>query len=98
MSQAVMTVRIEPDKKKKFEMLCKDFGMSANTAFTVFVNSVIRNQSIPFAISTKKEEDTVTVRGMRAFEALRNNAKKSGATGMSLKDINKEIKAEREGR
>ncbi|MBD5397186.1 type II toxin-antitoxin system RelB/DinJ family antitoxin [bacterium] len=97
MMQAVMTVRIEPEKKKKFEMLCKDFGMSANTAFTVFVNSVIRNQSIPFAISTK-EEDTVTVRGMRAFEALRKNAKKSGATGMSLKDINKEIKAAREGR
>ena len=76
-----MTVRIEPDKKKKFEMLCKDFGMSANTAFTVFVNSVIRNQSIPFAISTKKEEDTVTVRGMRAFEALRKNAKKRASPG-----------------
>lgn len=97
MSQAVMTVRIEPDKKKKFEMLCKDFGMSANTAFTVFVNSVIRNQSIPFAISTKKE-DAVAVRGMRAFEALRKNAKDSGAMGMSLKDVNKEIKAAREGR
>ncbi|MDE6106813.1 MAG: type II toxin-antitoxin system RelB/DinJ family antitoxin [Bacteroidales bacterium] len=97
MSQAVMTVRIEPDKKKKFEMLCKDFGMSANTAFTVFVNSVIRNQSIPFVISTKKE-DAVAARGMRAFEALRENAKDSGATGMSLKEINKEIKAAREGR
>lgn len=91
-----MTVRIEPDKKKKFEMLCKDFGMSVNTAFTVFVNTVIRNQGIPFAISTK-EEDAVAERGMRAFEALRENAKDSGAMGMSLKEINKEIKAVREG-
>lgn len=91
-----MTVRIEPDKKKKFEMLCKDFGMSVNTAFTVFVNTVIRNQGIPFAISTK-EEDAVVARGMRAFEALRENAKDSGAMGMRLKEINKEIKAVREG-
>ncbi|MCF0189848.1 MAG: type II toxin-antitoxin system RelB/DinJ family antitoxin [Marinilabiliaceae bacterium] len=50
MAQVAMTVRLDSDVKMKFDKLCEEFGMSANTAFNVFVNAVIRNRCIPFTI------------------------------------------------
>ena len=50
------TVRLESRAKKEFDSLCKDFGMSVNTAFTLFVNKVIEEQRIPFEIGHGKKE------------------------------------------
>ena len=50
MAQVAITVRLDSDVKMKFDKLCEEFGMSANTAFNVFVNAVIRNRCIPFTI------------------------------------------------
>ena len=36
MSQTAFTVRMDAEVKKRFDELCKDFGMSANTAFNMF--------------------------------------------------------------
>ena len=46
------TVRLESGAKKKFDSLCKGFGMSVNTAFTIFVNKVIEEKRIPFEIGS----------------------------------------------
>ena len=50
MAQSAVTVRIDSDLKMQFDALCEQFGMSANTAFNIFVKAVIRSRSIPFAI------------------------------------------------
>ena len=50
MAQSAVTVRIDSDLKTQFDALCEQFGMSANTAFNIFVKAVIRSRSIPFAI------------------------------------------------
>ena len=44
------TVRLEKGVKDKFDSLCKAFGMSANTAFTIYVNKVIEEGRIPFSV------------------------------------------------
>lgn len=36
--------------KSEFDALYEQFGMSANTAFNVFVKAVVRSRSIPFTI------------------------------------------------
>ena len=41
MGQTAFTVRMDAEIKKKFDELCKDFGMSANTAFNIFARAVI---------------------------------------------------------
>ena len=50
MAQSAVTVRIDSEMKSQFDELCEQFGMSANTAFNIFVKAVIRSRSIPFAI------------------------------------------------
>ena len=52
MEMVMTTVRLESGAKKKFDSLCKGFGMSVNTAFTIFVNKVIEEKRIPFEIGS----------------------------------------------
>ena len=51
-------------KKKKFDDLCKDFGISANTAFNMFARAVIKQERIPFDVNSEKQ-----ARIQRAWEA-----------------------------
>ena len=50
MAQTAFTVRMDADVKKRFDELCKDFGMSSNTAFNMFARAVIKSERIPFSI------------------------------------------------
>jgi len=52
MGMVMTTVRLEKSAKDRFDALCKGFGMSANTAFTIFVKKVIEEQRIPFTITS----------------------------------------------
>ena len=89
MSQATFSVRMDANLKKQFDELCSDFGMTATTAFNVFAKAVVRERRIPFDITaTAKPEEN---RGLKAFRALREEARKNGLQNMTLDDINKEI-------
>ena len=55
MGQTAFTVRMDSDVKKQFDELCKDFGMSSNTAFNVFARAVIKKQRIPFEVESERE-------------------------------------------
>jgi DNA-damage-inducible protein J len=41
MAMTTTTVRLDTDTKAAFDRLCKEFGMSVNTAITIFVNKVV---------------------------------------------------------
>ena len=56
MAQTAMTVRLDSVQKAKFDQLCEQFGMSANTAINIFVRTVIRSRSIPFTIAADNDE------------------------------------------
>ncbi len=87
-----MTVRMDSALKMKFDALCSQFGMSANTAMNVFANAVVLTKSIPFEIKATKAED---VDGLNAFYALREEARKNGLQDMTLDEINEEIRQAR---
>ena len=71
--------------------------MSANTAFTIFARAVVRGRKIPFVIEASKKEEAIN-RGREAFERLRKSAADKGLAGMSLEEINEEIRLAREGK
>ncbi len=52
MAQTTMSIRMDENLKKQFEMLCNDFGMNATTAMTVFAKAVVREKKIPFEITS----------------------------------------------
>lgn len=96
MGQATFSVRMDEGLKNDFDRLCADFGMSMTTAINVFARAVVRERRIPFEITAS--ESAVTREGaMRAFYALRAQAKENGLQNMSLDEINEEIRQARYG-
>ena len=96
MAQATFSVRMDEELKRQFDSLCADFGMNATTAFNVFARAVVRERKIPFEIGSPKQDITRND-GMKAFMALREEAKVNGIQDLSLEEINAEINQVRSG-
>ena len=97
MAQSAFTIRLDSDLKMQFDSLCEEFGMSANTAFNIYVRQVVRSRRIPFLIEAPAKDD-VMAKGRAAFYAMRQAAAEAGIQDMSLDEINEEIRLAREGR
>lgn len=96
MAQVAFTVRMDSDTKKKLDDLCKDFGMSTNTAFNIFARTVVKSRKIPFELES--EEEVALRRAKEVVENIRNQAVKNGTANLSLEEINKEVKRYRAGK
>ena len=96
MRQTATTIRMDADLKAEFDKLCDEFGMSANTAFNIYVKAVVRQRRIPFQIEADPI-DEVMERGRKAFYEMRRQAAENGTAGMSLEEINEEIRLARRG-
>ena len=83
MAQTAMTVRIDSIQKAKFDQLCEQFGMSANTAINVFVRTVIRNRCIPFTIAADNDE-RIREKTIEAFRDMRKEAMSRPGSEMTL--------------
>lgn len=95
MAQSAVTVRLDSDMKSQFDELCEQFGMSANTAFNIFVKAVVRSRSIPFTIRGTK---TDIPSALDLYMQQRKAAEVSQEPEMTLEEINAEIRAAREER
>ena len=89
MAQSAVTVRLDSEMKSQFDALCEQFGMSANTAFNIFVKAVIRSRSIPFTIRSSSPSAS------DLFLQQRKAAENSMERELSLDEINAEISAAR---
>ena len=96
MSQTAFTVRMDSDVKKQFDELCKDFGMSSNTAFNIFARTVIKKQRIPFEVESEREAK-LRLAG-EAFDRIRKYVVESDAPELTIDEINEEIRKYREER
>lgn len=96
MAEATFSVRMDESLKKQFDTLCSDFGMNASTAINVFARAVVRERRIPFEIVAPEPEVT-REKAMEAFLSLRAQAEKNFPQGMSLEEINEEIRRTRYG-
>ena len=96
MAQATFSVRMDENLKNQFDLLCNEFGMNMSTAINVFARAVVRQRRIPFDIAAPAPE--VTREGAKqAFMALRTQAMKDFPEGMSMEEIDEEIRKTRYG-
>lgn len=95
MAQTAMTVRLDSVQKAKFDQLCEQFGMSANTAINIFVRTVIRSRSIPFTITADTDE-SIREKAIKAIRDIRKDAQ--NRPELSLEEINAEINAVKEAK
>ncbi len=98
MAQTAFTVRMDSDTKKRFDELCKDFGMSANTAFNIFARTVVKRERIPFEVESEQENERVSAARQwgRLMSELRIEAQQKGLPEMSSEEIDSFIKETRQ--
>jgi addiction module RelB/DinJ family antitoxin len=48
-----LNVRMDADTKDAFTAFCDEIGMSASSLMNVFAKAVVRNQEVPFPLTTK---------------------------------------------
>ena len=51
MAQAMVNFRMDGELKKEMEMICKEMGLTASAAYTLFAKKVTQDRRIPFEIT-----------------------------------------------
>ena len=51
MGQTTLSIRIDEDIKKRFDIFCSDAGMNATVAVNMFARAVLKEKRIPFEIT-----------------------------------------------
>lgn len=50
MSQAMLSVRLDGDDKRRFDDFCAQVGLNVSTCINMFVKAVLREQKLPFEV------------------------------------------------
>ena len=50
---ATLNVRMDSETKDAFTSFCDEIGMSASSLMNVFAKTVVRNQAVPFPVTTQ---------------------------------------------
>ncbi len=67
---ANMTLSIDPKVKERFTHFCDDVGLSASSLITVFMNTVVRENRIPFIIEGSRVPNPETIAAMEEGERI----------------------------
>ena len=94
MGQATLSMRVDDTLKKKFDMICDDFGFTSTAAITVFMKTVVRERRIPFGIKASGMEQ-MKKGAWEAFLERRKQASAAGVQDLTLEEINAEIQKAR---
>jgi len=95
MAQSTLSMRVDDTLKRKFDVICDDFGFSSTAAITVFMKAVVRERRIPFEIKASNKSE-VNANGWEAFLKMREQAEALGLQELSLDEINAIIKEVRD--
>ena len=90
-------MRVDDTLKKKFDMICDDFGFTSTAAITVFMKTVVRERRIPFEIRASGREQ-INKEAWEAFLEMRTQAAAAGVQDLTLDEINTEIRNARNER
>jgi DNA-damage-inducible protein J len=55
MAQTTFSVRMDSEVKRDLDKFCADVGLNTTTAINLFAHTVIREQRLPFEITTRED-------------------------------------------
>ena len=50
---ATLNVRMDADTKRDFGIFCDELGVSASSLMNIFAKTVVRNQAVPFPLTSQ---------------------------------------------
>lgn len=65
-----LTISLDDRTKKRFNRFCSDVGLSASSVITVYINTVLRENRIPFIIEGTPRPNAETLAALREGDRL----------------------------
>ena len=75
MAQTNVNIRMDEATKKAFDAFCEEIGLSVSSAFNIFAKTVVREQRIPFELTTEIPND-ITIAAMNEYYEMQKNPEK----------------------
>ncbi len=75
MAQTNVNIRMDEATKVAFDKFCSEIGISVSSAFNIFAKTVVREQRIPFEITTEVPNDT-TAKAMNEYYEMQVHPEK----------------------
>lgn len=77
MAQTTINVRIDENLKKQFEDFCEETGLNISTAINIYIKTVVKEQQIPFKITTEPFYSAENIKHLKNAINNLNNGKGS---------------------
>ena len=94
MASSLLQVRVNEELKTEAAAIYEKLGIDLPTAVRMFLKRSVQVKGIPFGMMLQDDVNRME-NGFRAIHAMREEAKRSGASDMTLDEINAEIAATR---
>ena len=93
MSAINVTVRVDEEVKRDFDVFCENVGMNITTAFNLFIRAVLRTRELPFPITDTTSLSQTKERRYReslgeAFKAAQEQSIINGTDKITMDEIN----------
>ena len=84
MAMTTLSVRMDENVKSGFEDFCTEVGMNASVAVNMFVRAVLRDQRLPFEVTTRPEDPFYSPENQAR---LRRAARRMESTGGIIHEL-----------
>jgi DNA-damage-inducible protein J len=92
MATSQTTIRLDPQIKQQFDDVVNKLGMSASTAYNLFVRATIQRQGLPFDLVLDPLDDPAVKANVEAALELRSaRADYPGAGWLSTDELRREL-------
>ena len=75
MAQTNVNIRMDEATKIAFDKFCDEIGLSVSAAFNIFAKTVVREQRIPFELTTEVP-NSVTLAAIKEVEDMERHPEK----------------------
>lgn len=75
MAMTNVNIRMDEATKVAFDSFCQEIGLSVSSAFNIFAKTVVREQRIPFELTTEVP-NSVTLAALAETEEMKRHPEK----------------------
>jgi DNA-damage-inducible protein J len=84
MAQSTLSVRMDEDVKKNFELFCADVGMNASVAVNMFARAVLREQKLPFEVVSYNVDPFYSAENQKRLANSKRRMEETGGAAHEL--------------
>ena len=71
MAKVSTNISLDADLKKQSQILLSELGLDLTTAVTIFLKQMLREQGIPFTITTRKQPNRETLEALSEYYEIK---------------------------